>query len=307
MVLSNLNIMGDITVNSVIAPRGGVFLESTGGSIYAGIGWCPQTATSSQYTIDLLGTNWYKAATSTDPAVAYFYYATPGASKRPGPNVIAGGYSYFSTPSGTVGVGTPAGPPGPAGDATPSQEGDNPLWVNIQVIDANLGTPSNPAGNNSAVPVGVYNGTPASGLTMKLGGTVASLWDDGSNGLIGMSGDIKGIVRPGTTDILNGNPSPALYGYNTDEGVIRVDTPPGYVFYQDTDTSKCVSLFDGTTVGATPLRQIWPDPFETPEPNPILQTLEGEIFEVWQFRNLRFVSVTPSRQFFYFYSSVNTN
>ena len=136
-----------------------------------------------------------------------YVFVIARSGKIDGPNVISGGYSYFSTPNGTVGVGTPAGAVGPSGDATPVAEGDNPLWVNIQVTTPNL------TGNNSAVPAGVYTtGIPVSGLTMKLGGTVGSLWDDGSNGLIGMSGDIKGIVRPGTTDILNGNPSPALYG-----------------------------------------------------------------------------------------------
>ena len=37
---------GDILVNSVVAPRGGVLLWSQEGSIYAGQGWCPRGRTN---------------------------------------------------------------------------------------------------------------------------------------------------------------------------------------------------------------------------------------------------------------------
>jgi len=61
---------GDMLVNSVISENGGVFLESSAGSIYTGDGWDPDKPSQS------------------------------------GPNVIARGYSLFSAPNGTIGVDT---------------------------------------------------------------------------------------------------------------------------------------------------------------------------------------------------------
>ena len=248
----------DMTVNSVVSPRGGVFLESREGSIYAGQGWCPagacpttipegHPAVASSFAsvggMDVSGTQWSTAGVNT------FSPVTVNPVLGSGPNVIAGGYSYFSAPNGTIGVGNALGAPGPLDDITPAEW--NPLFVNIQVLDENLD------GTNSAVPEYVYGvgNLPVAGLTLNMGASVASDYNDGYNGLIGISGAIKGVVRPGTTAVTGVVPSPAIYGESNDgAGGLY---PPGYVFYHETD-DNCASLLDGTTVGDKGVKQIWP-------------------------------------------------
>ncbi|HNQ50162.1 MAG TPA: filamentous hemagglutinin N-terminal domain-containing protein [Candidatus Omnitrophota bacterium] len=124
---------GDMTVNSVIALRGGVFLESKQGNIYAGRGWCPSI---SQGTIDsaagiagalvdfILGAE-DDEETDTDEVIAglledFFMDATFMSSEEDGnmylspvmmdfpldtsAHVWATGQSYFSAPNGTIGA-----------------------------------------------------------------------------------------------------------------------------------------------------------------------------------------------------------
>ncbi|RKY26826.1 MAG: hypothetical protein DRP61_05350, partial [Candidatus Omnitrophota bacterium] len=126
----------DMIVNSVISPRGGVFLETTGGSIYAGQGWCPIISQADinslglptfiqnlleQALMDVKLTDW-----GTIGGIDYFSPIMVGFPDMPaGPNVISGGASYFSAPSGTIGVGSPVDP----------ESLDNPLRVCIQVIE----------------------------------------------------------------------------------------------------------------------------------------------------------------------------
>ncbi len=290
---------GDMVVNSVVAPRGGVHLEATGGiekfrvgyvsgdsiydsgyetqdgdyiedgiiyreetfgaSIYAGHGWCP---TVSQGQVDgmsemissglacLFGCQVCPGMISEVIGEALMYvgdtqwgqfegldYFSPimvGSSDLPeGPNVIAGGYSYFSAPFGTIGVGSPAGDPGVPGDVTPAEY--NPLDVNIQVLDENLGTALNPAGNNSAVPEGVFAGTPPAGLTLVMGDVVPSGYQDSWHGQLGISGAIRGIVRPGV----------AVNDYTSPVAPLVIPLGgTGYVFYDDVDTN-CAGVFEG--------------------------------------------------------------
>jgi len=104
----SVNADGNITVNSVITPNGGVSLVSNNGSIYAGVSADyanyvtnppnPTTHTLKTSTIKLLGADSFNTSS----------FSTNGASV--GPNVIAGGYSYFSAPKGTIGVATPGTP-----------------------------------------------------------------------------------------------------------------------------------------------------------------------------------------------------
>lgn len=124
---------GDMTVNSVISLRGGVFLESKNGNIYTGRGWCPVIA---QETVDsaaeiagslvdfVLGAE-DDEDTETDEVIAgvfedFFMDATFMSSEEEGSlylspfimdfpmetsaNVWATGYSYFSAPNGTIGA-----------------------------------------------------------------------------------------------------------------------------------------------------------------------------------------------------------
>jgi len=226
---------GDMTVNSVIAPRGGVFLETTGGSIYAGQGWCPIVTAPGSYTMDLTNpsTDW-----QTLGGINYF---SQQMNPLPaGPNVIAGGYSYFSAPSlpnsltgtngGTIGVGT-------LSDITVY----NPLKVDIQVIP----------GSHSAVPAPLV---PTAGLTLQIGGVAPVYTAPGvpgttHNGPLGMSGAIEGIVRPATTAVTGVYPSPAIDLTNV--------TPPGYIFYDGTD-SDCASPLYAPLASNIGPQQIWP-------------------------------------------------
>ena len=227
---------GDITVNSVIAPRGGVFLETTDGSIYAGEGWSPVISTKGSYTMDLSGTDW-----QTLGSINYFSQQM-NAPLSAGPNVISGGASYFSAPSGTIGIGNVGNP----------ENLDNPLRVCIQVIE----------GSHSALPSGYspemvstpYGLRPV-GLTLNIGGATASTIDAGNgNGPLGASGMIEGIVRPGVTATAGVNPSPAID--NTSATPLN---PSGYVFYNDTDSNCCSPLYGANPANKGSL-QIWPEP-----------------------------------------------
>jgi hypothetical protein len=161
-----------------------------------------------------------------------------------GPNVIAGGYSYFSTPSGTIGVGTPGSP-----------SVINPLKVNIQVINGLI---------NSAAPAGF---SPVAGLTLRIGGGAGSYDTGHGNGTLPISGVIQGIVRPGVTAITGVYPAPALD---------LTSTPTGYVLYDDTDSATVMGL--GTVAFTAPaaanagLLQVWPA-YPSKVPSGILEEL----------------------------------
>ena len=266
----NITSAGDMIVNSVVSPGGGVFLETTGGSIYAGSRWCPSTATSpsgpfspvpnflaslsSTSLMDMAGTEW-----NIPGGVIGFSPIIDYASASVGPNVIAGGYSYFSAPVGTIGIGNRNGVAGPADDLEPTAL-DNPLSVCIQVLSGNL------SGNNSAVPISpsddpnVFSGgVPIAGLTLDIGGVVPSTYfNDGYNGTIGLSGAIEGIVRPGTTAVTDVFPSPVL-AYALDSNGIEAgaEKPSGYVFYDDSDANCCTVLSGPAAINTGP-KQIWP-------------------------------------------------
>jgi len=221
---------GDMTVNSVVAPRGGVFLESTNGSIYAGSGWSPEVSSANAYTMDLSGTEWQAI-----DGINYFSAVT-SPSLILGSNVIAGGYSYFSAPAGTIGVGSP-------GISVNTGNWHNPLLANIQVV----------SGSRSAVPAG-FN--PTAGLTLNIGSSSVSEFtiDTGDgNGPLGVSGAIAGIVRPGTTAVTGVYPSPAI-----DHTSTSPLNPPGYVFYDDTDVSGASALFVPAVSNLSAPQQIWP-------------------------------------------------
>ncbi|MBU2044969.1 MAG: hypothetical protein KJ619_07080, partial [Candidatus Omnitrophica bacterium] len=226
---------GDMIVNSVIAPRGGVFLQSTGGNIFAGQGWCPTATVPSTYTMDLAGTDWQSIG-----GINYFSQVT-NAPLPDGPNLISGGYSYISAPNGTIGVGLPTE------DLTnplvvPTL---NPLLVNVQAFTDVLGNPV----YTSALPAGVGQDA---GLTIEVGGKTAHTVDTGDgNGPRGISAEIEGIVRPGTTAVTNVYPSPAIDLQNV--------TPPGYIFYNDSD-AKCASPLFGPLPANLGSLQIWPKP-----------------------------------------------
>ncbi len=124
---------GDMLVNSIISPYGGVYLKSFNGSIYAGQGWDPTVycgdgcgelaydmAMELYFTMgvelpeDFLGPiqSGLEMLVMPQPFVEddgegsgnYFLPFMLG-EIYDGPNVIAGGHSYFSTPNGTIGVG----------------------------------------------------------------------------------------------------------------------------------------------------------------------------------------------------------
>ncbi|HOW43189.1 MAG TPA: filamentous hemagglutinin N-terminal domain-containing protein [Candidatus Omnitrophota bacterium] len=128
---------GDMLVNSVIAPRGGVFLESRTGSIYAGTGWWPgisgeTVGNAGEVLADLYEMIFHDTGDPelfgevlasylmdiSDVGEEGLDYLTPVVFGIPmfemgisaGPNVIAGGFSYFSAPEGTIGVGNFADP-----------------------------------------------------------------------------------------------------------------------------------------------------------------------------------------------------
>ena len=244
---------GDIIVNSVIAPRGGVYLLTNNGSIYAGTGWCP-AVTDRAYCwlsgpeffdylkdkgpMSLSGTPW-KSEGGRD----YFYPIVINPVLT-GPNVIAGGYSYFSAPNGSIGVGHPGDDSIDISDSPipfdPSEY--NPLYVCIQVID----------GSHSALPDGV---SPLAGLVMNIGGA-APLTIFGPNGPLGVSGLIIGVVRPGTISVNGDDPSPALYPSIVIDAGAGLYYPPGYVFYNDS-AEHCCPPFDGS-IPANIWAQIWP-------------------------------------------------
>lgn len=105
---------GDMIVNSVISPRGGVFLQSTNGSIYAGRGWNSFVFSESRpvsflglsledLNMDITETGWQEEIEFT--AFAPVVYDNP--QEFGNLNVISGGYSYFSSLKGTIGVGNP--------------------------------------------------------------------------------------------------------------------------------------------------------------------------------------------------------
>ncbi|MFH1363390.1 MAG: hypothetical protein ABIH45_04200, partial [Candidatus Omnitrophota bacterium] len=226
---------GDMVVNSVIAPRGGVFLQSTGGNIFAGQGWCPIATVPSTYTMDLAGTDWQSLG-----GIDYFSQVT-NTPLPDGPNVISGGYSYISAPNGTIGVGLPTEDlTDPA--VVPTL---NPLLVNVQAFTDALGNPV----YTSALPAGVGQDA---GLTIEVGGKTAHTVDTGDgNGPRGISAEIEGIVRPGTTAVTDVYPSPAIDTTNV--------TPPGYIFYNDSDAS-CASPLFGPAAANLGSLQIWPKP-----------------------------------------------
>lgn len=242
----------DMVVNSVIAPQGGVFLQSTTGSIYAGHGWCPLVTDEDLYDLpygkliaqglmDLSDTQWMNAfeQVPTDELqdITSGYYFSPIMFGMPsltaGPNVIAGGLSFISAPKGMIGVGTPA-----------DVKVYNPLKVNIQAFND----------VNSALPASVITTTiPQAALTIEMGGSSASLGYtyntfDG-NGPRGISGMIEGIVRPGTMAVTDVFPAPSIFG-----------APLGYVFYNDTDKNSCIGPLDGSIAKNIGMLQIWPKP-----------------------------------------------
>ncbi|MFA6217714.1 MAG: filamentous hemagglutinin N-terminal domain-containing protein [Candidatus Omnitrophota bacterium] len=120
---------GDMIVNSIVTPRGGVFLESANGSIYAGHGWSPVMGRKvvesygdliselasdlcdedidSELISGILGDYLMDAPYNDEEIEDYFSPVMFGYPLDNSANVWAGGYSYFSTPNGTIGVGTP--------------------------------------------------------------------------------------------------------------------------------------------------------------------------------------------------------
>ncbi|MCF7908632.1 MAG: DUF2341 domain-containing protein [Candidatus Omnitrophica bacterium] len=271
----NVSSGGDMTVNSVIAPRGGVYLESRTGSIYAGTGWDPSgvqpDVTTGPDTVndfaralpmDLTGTPW-----STDGGIDVFsHYVVDPVS---GPNVIAGSYSYFSTPEGTIGIGN-------AGVPVDADNFYNPLNVNIQAVDLD---PS-----KWAVPAGF---TPVAGLTLEIGGAAPGFTLAGPSGTLGVSGAIEGIVRPGVTAVTGVFPSPDIDLTNV--------TPPGYIFYDDTDTRGASPLFGPAAANLGP-QQIWPDFLPEFDGAQFLASILRDSRTYYELMaNYRFSTVTPVR------------
>ncbi|MBU4334621.1 MAG: hypothetical protein KKD07_09295, partial [Candidatus Omnitrophica bacterium] len=246
---------GDMLVNSIIAPNGGVYLRTNTGSIYAGQGWDPAV---DQSLVDWLGEQaascfgnnpWYSfdsgdaswvigealmglAGTPlASTGVDYFspiMWITPERLSENAYNVIAGGYSYFRSSQGTIGVGTPL---------------DNRVYNPLQVyIDAGPDNSVLPGTGYVLPPTTI--GTP--GLILYMGGVVPDTDPNNPypypgttyNGPLGMSGAIAGMVRPGDMAVTYVFPSP---GIDVQDG-----GPAGYVFYDDYPT------------GLGPL-QIWPE------------------------------------------------
>jgi hypothetical protein len=232
--------------------------------------------------MDMSGTQWKDiAGVDYFSPVMFAFMPLTGTSDLPlGPNVIAGGYSYFSAPTGTIGVGA-------QGDPSVGLY-DNPLKVDIQVLTENL------AGNNSALPGG---GTSVAGLTLKMGGGKGS-FNDGYHGVLPVSGVIEGLVRPGTT--LNGvNPSPALD---------LTDVTTGYVFYNDTNTvygddcPGCSITLDGSSVTNRDLLQIWPEiPRDDLGRIFDLLSIDPKIRNIYNpsFRTVSFDRQTPTGTYYY--------
>ncbi len=252
----------DMVVNSIVSPRGGVFLEALGNvdpvtgdiinpaSIFAGDGWCPGL---SQADLDNLLSSMPSFIQSLQPEIEealmdmsswgvsgldYFSPVMAGLPDlQPGPNVFAGGYSYFSAPTGMIGVGT-AGQ-----DLTdPTVMPDvNPLNVCIQAL--------NPA--NDATPAGF---TPSAGLTLNMGGSSAYT----GGGILGISGDIEGIVRPAVVAATGVYPSPDI-----DNTSLLPLNPPGFVYYNDTDLGGCCSALIPPAAANIGPQRIWP-PYAIP-------------------------------------------
>ncbi|MFC1514586.1 filamentous hemagglutinin N-terminal domain-containing protein [Candidatus Omnitrophota bacterium] len=285
---------GDILVNSVIAPHGGVLLLSREGSIYAGEGWCPAGFCDAEPNSESTQTSFISGPSLAGLLMDIFlmeglsafggpdYFLPVMASDsfmtllqsgceslegnpylNPGPNVVAGGKSYFAAPNGTIGVGDPR-----IGDAPLDLY--NPLNVCIQDIDG-----------QSVLPIAGINS--AAGLTLNIGGRVPNntYQDPWGHGFIGIGGAIEGIVRPGVTAITGVFPSPDLQPVQNNPLY-----PPGYVFYHDMQGECCglltpyqqqeptevihlasVSITNGVR-GYTLPTQIWPGPHDVPPPPP---------------------------------------
>jgi filamentous hemagglutinin family protein len=95
---------GDMRVNSVNAFNGGVFLESLAGKIYAGQGWEPALVDeTAAFVMEIIFKNQASQIPGEvdDPDLSPFM--TP-VYLDSAVNVWATGYSYFSTPNGTIGV-----------------------------------------------------------------------------------------------------------------------------------------------------------------------------------------------------------
>ena len=136
-------------------------------------------------------------------------------------NILARDYSYLRAASTNGVIGTDL----------------DPIEVCVQINAANRLTPP------------VVNGSSAiSGLILEIGGVDA---------VTGISGNLKGIVRPGS-------------GYNGVVGSPEIDfatvLPPGEVFYEDTTSvsSTCTVLagYPGATNSGV-RKLIWPWPWET--------------------------------------------
>jgi filamentous hemagglutinin family protein len=122
----HITAQGDMLIHSVVTPRGGAYLQSLFGSVYAGNGWASLTDWAGPYQIpEYSGPAYFTRIASRAPSMdllgsplepeAAARYMMPYAivgvetesSLEEAPNLIAGGFSYVSTPNGTIGVGTP--------------------------------------------------------------------------------------------------------------------------------------------------------------------------------------------------------
>jgi hypothetical protein len=272
---------GDMFVNSVISPNGGVYLESTNGSIYAGQGWCPAVnapvvlpahngpkflnSLAFAGPMDLAGTSW-----QTIGGVNFFSPIVTPVPVAIGPNIIAGGFSYLSAPTGTIGVGVPGVP-----------DVIHPLRVNIQFDPANPG--------KSALPVG---GVSSAALVLKVGGGAGSYDAGNGNGTLPISAVIEGLVRPATTAITGVYPSPAI-----DTSVL----PLGYVLYNDSDLNSCIAALFAPAAVNGGLKQIYPA-FPLSVPSGILEELLRRGLGYYEILSLiRITSADGSTPFFYGY------
>jgi len=102
---------GDVTVNSVLAPRGGVYIQSTNGSIYAGSGIKPTSGITALNTLigvpgmsTPVGGYWRTSLLLTKFAPVVYTFT----NLSPTYNIISGSYSYLSSLYGTIGTGTAA-------------------------------------------------------------------------------------------------------------------------------------------------------------------------------------------------------
>ncbi len=113
---------GDITVNSVLSPFGGVFLQSVNGSIFAGQGWNSLVLGEDDGSygdwrdlldslkMDVYGSGWSDYGISAFSPVVLGYAPMKFDPENPDTfgnyNLIAGSCSYLSSYTGTIGVGT---------------------------------------------------------------------------------------------------------------------------------------------------------------------------------------------------------